>query len=224
MVTLTDEDRVVARIKSRLEQGRRCYGNLNIATDPRDWLSEGHNELLDYLVYRAIDDTAMRDVLCIQPGESVLRAVKRLVSEHATLKSKVDRVAAKLVGNSDTTMSTVDAAQRLVDDMVEIRTSLEQATKEVGSLRAIKSEWMLMCGALGHPRHPAVAIKDLQDEHARMQGYLAEIRKELDTFRGVACHRPHLVECNACNYWQYSHDPYGPAGLGHCLAKECPHA
>jgi hypothetical protein len=40
--TRTDKATNMSPVEFALEQGRRHYGNLNIATDPRDWVKEGH--------------------------------------------------------------------------------------------------------------------------------------------------------------------------------------
>ena len=49
-----DELRVLALIASRLDLGRRLYGRLDVATDPRDWAREAGEEAADLLVYRTI--------------------------------------------------------------------------------------------------------------------------------------------------------------------------
>jgi hypothetical protein len=49
----TDEVRVLLRIARRLAAGRRSYGLLDIARDPRDFQREAREELEDFLVYTA---------------------------------------------------------------------------------------------------------------------------------------------------------------------------
>jgi hypothetical protein len=50
-----DELRVMNQVASRLERGRVSYGSLDIAGDRRDWLLELDQELVDAVVYAAID-------------------------------------------------------------------------------------------------------------------------------------------------------------------------
>jgi hypothetical protein len=49
----TDERRVLLALARRLLAGRRTYGRLDVAEDPRDWRSEAAEELLDGAVYLA---------------------------------------------------------------------------------------------------------------------------------------------------------------------------
>jgi hypothetical protein len=49
-----DEALVLTRIAERLAKGRRNYGPLGIARDPRDFVVEAHEEFLDAAVYGAI--------------------------------------------------------------------------------------------------------------------------------------------------------------------------
>jgi hypothetical protein len=49
-----DELRVLDRIAARLQIGQRQYGELDIATDARDWTEEALQEALDLSVYLAI--------------------------------------------------------------------------------------------------------------------------------------------------------------------------
>lgn len=50
-----DEMRVLVAIAARLALGRRQYGDLDIASDTRDWRREALEEQLDWLVYDTID-------------------------------------------------------------------------------------------------------------------------------------------------------------------------
>jgi hypothetical protein len=49
-----DEMAVLQMIADRLSLGRRSYGPLHIATDPRDWHREALEELLDATIYQAV--------------------------------------------------------------------------------------------------------------------------------------------------------------------------
>jgi hypothetical protein len=49
-----DEVRVLTRIAERLVMGRKQYGELDIASDGRDWNEEARQEVLDLAVYAAI--------------------------------------------------------------------------------------------------------------------------------------------------------------------------
>lgn len=49
-----DELRVLRAVTERLVLGRRQYGELDLATDPRDWAREAAEEALDLSVYLAI--------------------------------------------------------------------------------------------------------------------------------------------------------------------------
>ncbi len=51
----TDELRVLTAIATRLQRGAQIYGPLNLETDKRDFATEGHEELRDYLVYFACE-------------------------------------------------------------------------------------------------------------------------------------------------------------------------
>ncbi len=42
---------VLLLVAERLLEGRRRYGALNLATDPRDWQAEGLAEILDCVCY-----------------------------------------------------------------------------------------------------------------------------------------------------------------------------
>ena len=46
---------VLVHQAQRLAGGRKAYGALDLATDPRDWSEEALFELLDYTVYRAAE-------------------------------------------------------------------------------------------------------------------------------------------------------------------------
>ena len=50
-----DCEAVITRIVSRLEGGQKQYGTLDAAKDPRNWKTEGDEELLDWLVYRELE-------------------------------------------------------------------------------------------------------------------------------------------------------------------------
>jgi hypothetical protein len=49
-----DAVRVLEAIRDRLRAGRRQYGDLDIATDVRDWSREAAEEAQDLAVYLAI--------------------------------------------------------------------------------------------------------------------------------------------------------------------------
>nr|HMR04434.1 hypothetical protein [Polyangiaceae bacterium] len=48
-----DELRVLVFVAGRLAHGRECYGELDVATDGRDFRQERAEELADALVYSA---------------------------------------------------------------------------------------------------------------------------------------------------------------------------
>jgi hypothetical protein len=50
-----DELRVINHVASRIERGRVSYGPLDIDADKRDWLLELDQELVDAVVYAAIE-------------------------------------------------------------------------------------------------------------------------------------------------------------------------
>lgn len=50
-----DEHRVLVSLANRLLAGRRCYGPLDLANDPRDWMKERKAEIEDLLVYTAFE-------------------------------------------------------------------------------------------------------------------------------------------------------------------------
>ena len=50
-----DCEAVITRIVGRLEGGQKQYGTLDAAKDPRNWKTEGDEELLDWLVYRELE-------------------------------------------------------------------------------------------------------------------------------------------------------------------------
>lgn len=66
--------RIVERVVSRLELGRAQYGDLNLATDPRDWRAEAAEEAVDGLVYTAAGEIALDDC---QGWSSTPRTVRR---------------------------------------------------------------------------------------------------------------------------------------------------
>lgn len=51
----TDERTVVALVAERLAAGRETYGELAIATDRRDFGAEAAEELVDAVVYLAVE-------------------------------------------------------------------------------------------------------------------------------------------------------------------------
>ena len=50
-----DELRVLEHLADRLREGRRRYGELHLATDPRDWRRERAEEVEDLLIYSAFE-------------------------------------------------------------------------------------------------------------------------------------------------------------------------
>jgi hypothetical protein len=55
-----DELAVIVELATRLAAGRAQYGELQLATDARDFAAEAADELRDYLIYRAIDSLRRR--------------------------------------------------------------------------------------------------------------------------------------------------------------------
>lgn len=53
---------IVAHVVERLEVGRRRYGDLDLADDPRCFLREAREEWIDGLIYTASDDLLEGDV------------------------------------------------------------------------------------------------------------------------------------------------------------------
>lgn len=49
-----DEQRVLLTIAKRLAMGRKQYGALDLATDPRTWTNEAYEEALDMSNYLAM--------------------------------------------------------------------------------------------------------------------------------------------------------------------------
>lgn len=49
-----DEERVLSRLRARLELGRERYGELVFGIDRRDWRKEAMEEVLDLAIYSAI--------------------------------------------------------------------------------------------------------------------------------------------------------------------------
>jgi hypothetical protein len=53
-----DERSVVAECAARVRAGRVAYGALNLAADPRNWLREAREEVLDLVIYLVFDRLA----------------------------------------------------------------------------------------------------------------------------------------------------------------------
>lgn len=51
-----DALRAIAFLADRLLLGQRCYGKIDLATDPRDWEKERRDEIGDLLVYSAFHE------------------------------------------------------------------------------------------------------------------------------------------------------------------------
>lgn len=49
-----EERDVLVELSYRLVKGQTTHGKLDLASDSRRWVDEGIEELLDFLVYRAI--------------------------------------------------------------------------------------------------------------------------------------------------------------------------
>jgi hypothetical protein len=63
-----DERLVVLEVAERLVAGRKVYGPLDIAADPRDMRREAAEELLDSCVYAAVDALRQRGRGCAGGG------------------------------------------------------------------------------------------------------------------------------------------------------------
>jgi hypothetical protein len=70
----SDEREVLAVVAERLAMGRRLYGELHPATDPRDFAREALEEVADGLVYCAA--ALVRDRLTGADGQAPSRALE----------------------------------------------------------------------------------------------------------------------------------------------------
>ena len=84
-------DKIVKEVKRRIKKGQKKYGNDLSTTDPRDWLTESAEEMLDGVVYLTAQHFRMlqsRDYYFTKM-DRVLQIMKK-ISKDDSSKYKVD--------------------------------------------------------------------------------------------------------------------------------------
>tara|TARA_R110001592_G_scaffold116081_2_gene317119 strand:- start:822 stop:1112 length:291 start_codon:yes stop_codon:yes gene_type:complete len=87
-------DKIVKAVKARLKLGQKKYGNDLTDMDPRDWLSESTEEMLDSIVYMTAQHFRMlesRDYYFVKMAQAldILELVSK--SDDIALRAKANQ-------------------------------------------------------------------------------------------------------------------------------------